>query len=553
MVSGAPAALTSTGVRRETRALIGSLIVFVAALIVTLLVLAVSILRMDRLAAIADTASGTMAGVALVSPRDALEARRALLRAEYDIARIETHRGAELFAADGARADRADVITRELPGGARMAFYFDSSAELGGRRATLIVGAFATLATLSGLLILIVYLPKFVRPIEEMLAQARQINTQTNTDDDARYLVQTFRDAVGRLQQQENELEHFRHAATSRTPDLRELARTLNRSFSSGFLSIDSDGLVVAINEAGRQVLSLDERPEPFAMEQLGDPSFVSVLQASFNSRSGVSRREVKLTGSGALIGVTTVPLFDDDAFLGLLALFTDLTTFRAMEGRLRDLESLIALGHVSAGIAHEFRNSLFTIHGYLRLAERTASEEPLAKIRSAQAEAMKLASAVDALLNFTRPLTFRSQRLDLTDIMTSVVQQFRQQHADVTIELDAQPVEINGDRELLERAIENVVRNAIDAVRQQHPDGGGVVRVAVTSEPHATITIADNGVGLDPEKASTLLLPFQSGKPHGFGLGLPLARKIVLHHGGTLSLTGQPAAGATVTVEFFG
>jgi len=65
-------------------------------------------------------------------------------------------------------------------------------------------------------------------------------------------------------------------------------------------------------------------------------------------------------------------------------------------------------------------------------------------------------------------------------------------------------------------------------------------------------VTVRDNGVGVDHEQASAYLLPFQSGKPHGFGLGLPLARKIILHHGGTLSLTGAPGEGACVRIEFF-
>jgi len=65
-------------------------------------------------------------------------------------------------------------------------------------------------------------------------------------------------------------------------------------------------------------------------------------------------------------------------------------------------------------------------------------------------------------------------------------------------------------------------------------------------------ITVRDNGIGVDQEQASTYLLPFQSGKAHGFGLGLPLARKIILHHGGTLALSGAAGEGACVRIEFF-
>lgn len=539
----------ATPFRRELRLLIAALVVFLAALIVALLALAISILQMDRLTTTADAATTAVSGMAATgSPKDVFE-RLELLRHDNDIARIEVYRGDRLHAASGALVPSAEVLTRSVPGG-RIVFYFDVSRWIGGRRTALIVGALATIATIAGLLILILYLPKFARPVEEMLDQARQLSHQPRGDDDARYLVHTFRDAVERIQRQTAELDHLRDAATSRPPDVTELARTLERSFSSGFVSLDAAGNVVAINEPGRAILGLAQET-PFPLGAIDD-AFASVLQASLNSRVGVTRREVLLTRSEALIGITTVPLFDDDVCIGMLALFTDLTSFRAMEARLRDLENLVGLGHMSAGIAHEFRNSLFTILGYLRLAQRNASPDSEAKIRSAEEEATKLGKAVDALLNFARPLTLRSQRLDLRELVGHVLERFEREHPDVAFETHLDSAEINGDRELLERALENVMRNAVDAVHQQHPDGGGRIEASVTSDPQPAVVIRDNGVGVDSQEAATFLLPFQSGKAHGFGLGLPLARKIVLHHGGSLSLTGSPGAGAEVHIEFF-
>ena len=546
-------ALPTRPLQRELRVLLGALIVFLCALIVALLVLVLSILQMDRLAGVADQARDAIQQTAARASANDLRARLDLLRVENEIARVEVYRGNDLYASAGAVVPSAEVITRPLPFG-RIVFYFEPSQELGGRRASLIVAAMATMATMAGLLILILYMPKFVRPLEEMLGHARQLSEPARGDDDARYLVHTFREAVERIQQQSGELDRLRDAATSQTPDVAELARPLARSFSSGFLSLDAQAQVVAINPPGRTILGLGpELAEPFPLSALADTAFASALQASFNSRVGVTRREVLLTSNDALVGVTTVPLFDDSTFIGMLALFTDLTTFRAMEGRLRDLENLVGLGHMSAGIAHEFRNSLFTILGYLKLASRNATPESESKIRSAAEEATKLAGAVDALLNFARPLTIRSQRFDLGEVTRGIGERLAAEHAEIRFTSAIEPVEINGDRELLERALENVLRNAVDAVRQQHAgDGEGAIELTVTGDPHPTIVIRDNGVGVDAEQAQTLLLPFQSGKPHGFGLGLPLARKIVLHHGGSLSLAGQPGEGAVVKMEFF-
>jgi len=74
---------------------------------------------------------------------------------------------------------------------------------------------------------------------------------------------------------------------------------------------------------------------------------------------------------------------------------------------------------------------------------------------------------------------------------------------------------------------------------------------VTLRDQPLPSVTIADTGIGLDPAAAPRFFLPFQSGKPNGFGMGLPLAKKIVLLHGGTLRLSGEIGKGAVATIEF--
>jgi signal transduction histidine kinase len=540
---------TPRPLQRETRLLTGALIAFLATLIVILLALALSVLRLDRLSATADGAARVIAPLAGSASRADLTTRLELLRDASNAARIEVYRNGQLYVAAGRPLAAGDVLTRNFPGG-RMLLYFEVSGWFGGRRSALVAAAFATIATMAGLLIFILYIPKFLRPVEEMLAQARQVSANVRGDDDARYLLDTFREAVARIQHQSQEIGQLREAASSRSPDVLQLARALNHSFSSGFLALDATGAVVAINAAGQQVLGVGEG-EARSLDDL--PSgFAAVLRTSLEEQAALTRREVLLEDAGTLIGVSTIPLHEE-TFVGLFALFTDLTTFRAMEGRLRDLEALVGLGQMSAGIAHEFRNSLGTILGYLQLAQRNAPPEQVTKIRNAELEARSLAAAVDALLNFTKPLTLRSSRVRLDELTAAVMERFARAEERIAFATDADgAVEINGDPELLERALENVIRNAADAVRERHPDGGGRIEAAVRAAPQPLITIRDNGIGLDPEQAASYLLPFQTGKASGTGLGLPLARKIVLHHGGTLTIEGTRGEGAVVRMEFF-
>ncbi len=545
MVANAP---TARPLQREIRVLVRALIVFLFTLIVALLALVLTLVRSNRFVAMADNVRDAVAPIAgSVSSAD-LQARLELLHRENGISRIEVYRDQRLFVSAGEVVSAAEVITRDLPKG-KILFYFDVSSPAGNQRTAVIVGALATLAAMMGLLILILYLPKFVRPLEQMLDQAAQLGHRPRGDHDARYLVDTFREAVETIQQQGRELDHLRDAASSKPPDIRELANAIHRSFNSGFIALDANGNVVAVNEPGRTMLrlgdtigSVDALPPPLA-ELVGD---------ALRTRTALTRREVRIDSTDTLIGITTVPLFEGPRFLGVFALFTDLTASRAMEHRLRDFESLVGLGQMSAGIAHEFRNSLSAILGYLRLAQKSAGEPAAAQIRSAEDEARRLAAAVDALLNFARPLTVSARSLRLDEVARRVVARLAAEAPDVAMNVSAAaPVEVNGDPELLERALDNIVRNAVDAVRQRHAGGGGRIDAGVAADDSlARVTIRDNGVGIDPTDAARLMLPFQSSKSHGFGLGLALAKKIALHHGGTLSLSGKPGEGAVVTLE---
>jgi signal transduction histidine kinase len=210
------------------------------------------------------------------------------------------------------------------------------------------------------------------------------------------------------------------------------------------------------------------------------------------------------VTGEPVTIGLTTVPLHtESDAFLGFLALFTDLTPIRSLEARVQDMTTLAQLGEISAGIAHEFRNSLHTILGYMKLARKGGIDSMAeARLQSAEKEAALLLQAIERLLAFARPVVLNAERVDL--------------------------------RELIAEQI-----------------GGGSITVTLRDEPVPSVTIADTGIGFNPADGPRFFLPFQSGKPNGFGMGLPLAKKIVLLHGGTLRLTGEIGNGAVATIEF--
>lgn len=556
MVSGAAAALTKPGFRRDVKLFLGILIGFLVTLTLILMVLLDSTVRQaeeliwENWSETADNVLDQVPTDTITNP-DQLRTQLSIIRARANAAglRIIDSTGKEVSVGYFGTRTTSLERRRNL---VRLIVSFDTTDVLSLRRRAMRVGAITLVSAAASILFLLVYLPRIVRPIEELLDHAREVRQPDAHEDETNYLIETFRETVGTLRRQEEQLKRLHEAEKRRADDLERITATLTRSLSAGFIAIDRDGRIVDINAAGREILRLDEAAEfvDQPLEVLGATPFTGLLSEAFRNRASLLRTELDLgDAAGGAIGITTVPLTSEsETFLGMLALFSDLTEVRRLEQRLRDAHTLAELGQISAGIAHEFRNSLSTILGYLKLARRgDLDDETDKRVRSAEDEAATLSRAVDGLLAFARPVKIEPVEFDANVLLSELADRYSGQGVDVRIMTD-EPLQVHGDPALMRRAFENVVRNAIDAVRDSgRPDGRVSIEASAVSR---VISIRDNGVGLADADVSRLFLPFQSDKAEGYGMGLALAKKIVLLHGGSITLTGARGEGATVTID---
>jgi signal transduction histidine kinase len=548
----APPALTKLGFRRDVRLFLSVLVSFLALLIVVLIALLQTFAydyeeaTMERWNAIADAGAHEIGSARNLD--DAM-LRANLLLARYDLARVTVQIDGVTRDTTSDRKPRESETIRRAAGNGNVTFVFDATTSRSRERLFRYSAAICFAAAVCGIVLLLFYLPRITRPIELLLDQAKTIGDREAGVGDEAYLIETFRNTIDTMKRQEIELHRLHDLQKSRADDLERVTAALTRSLSSGLIAADADGRIVDINAAAREILHLDRNAD-FAgrsiEEALGPTPFTDTLVRAIAERTALARHEVN--DETLVIGVTTVPLLSpDNTFLGLLALFTDLTPIRKLESRVRDMEKLADIGEISAGVAHEFRNSLATILGYLRLAQRDVTPDEIrARVQRAEKEATSLGGVIDSLLTFARPMSIDAQRVELASLCRDVVARLDQVAGDVKISVRGEG-EANADATLLSRAVENLVRNAIDAVRDRN--GEGRVAIDITNDPPA-ITVTDNGGGVDADLADRLFVPFQSRKANGLGLGLPLARKIVLLHGGEIRVGNAPGEGARVTIE---
>ena len=231
------------------------------------------------------------------------------------------------------------------------------------------------------------------------------------------------------------------------------------------------------------------------------------------------------------------------------IAIRSDITQRKAAEERLREQAALARIGQMAAVVAHEVKNPLAGIKGVMQvLMSRRAAGDP------EQAVMADIISRIDALnelihdmLLFARPRALRIEPIDLASLLSQTVEALRKDPvaAQVEVDLQAVPVTLQGDAELLKAVFLNLMLNAAQAL-----GGRGRIQVHVTTaDGGCHITVSDNGPGIPDEIRERIFEPFFTTKSRGGGLGLPIARRTVELHGGTLALESAPGEGTSIAI----
>jgi signal transduction histidine kinase len=396
------------------------------------------------------------------------------------------------------------------------------------------------------LLWLLLFVRGLLRPYEALLARARELQGETLRDasreDDAALLLATVERALG--------------APMAGREELAVLERTLAPSLESGLLLLDRDGGVLALNPAGATLLGPAPPPRTPLAELLADkPELLALLSQAVASGQGLQRHEHELRGGGVegtRIGLTVTPLRrGGEEPMGFLVLFAALGEEGGGEERLA--ESLAQLGELAAGVAHELRNGLATLRGYLTLLERDPDGADAAECRrELRRETEHLQRVVADFLSFARPETARPEPVDLAALVRHAAADPALAPGLVVVEAGAAepPATLTGDPELLVRALRNLLRNAVEAQAAAAVDQPVRVELGWDGQGFA-IEIADRGPGLPVEVRRRLFQPFAAGRPGGVGLGLALAHRILTLHGGRLTLEDRPDGGTVARIAF--
>jgi len=373
------------------------------------------------------------------------------------------------------------------------------------------------------------------------------------------FVFGTFQQTLQEITEKKKELIRMHQDAVERVRRMERYNECILESMVSGVAAFDRQGKLTSINEAAARIFGRE--PERSLLGQTydevlaGSEAMKKILQQVLRENRRILREEVPLTlpdGGRKWLGVNVSPLKGAEGeMIGATLLFTDLTEVKELQRQVELKNRLAAMGEMSAGIAHEFRNSLGAILGYARLAERQAGEN-----RTLQEAADGIISEVksfDAMLSdflhFARPAQLNREACEISDLLRESVEvlsdEVDRKKAGITLEFDHLPPLLL-DRTLIRQALTNLIKNALQAI-----DEGGEVRIEVKGmDDRVEIWIRDDGPGIPPDVQKKIFEPFFTTKRDGTGLGLAITQKTIVSHQGNIRIKSDPGQGTLIVVS---
>ncbi|AXC50855.1 PAS domain-containing sensor histidine kinase [Paracoccus suum] len=378
---------------------------------------------------------------------------------------------------------------------------------------------------------------------------------EPDTGDEIQTLGQAFNRMTRQLKTQREELVASYEASDAQ----RRLFDSVLSSVTAGVIGLDAAGEIDFVNRSATRLLGLDAASHDVPLSA-AVPEFAALFARLNPSVADSLQDEVRLTRHGrmeSLLVRVAVRRGAEGAPEGYVVAFDDVT-------ELVSAQRMAAWGDVARRVAHEIKNPLTPIQlsaervkrKFMKFADNDADREALTQYTDVIIrQTGDLRRIVDEFSRFARMPEPERREMDLAKLVRdSLVLQQDAMGGTLVADVPAEPVLIQADAGMIGQALTNLLKNAGEAVAEisDNPPEGWTpqVNVSLTSTPEvAVVRISDNGTGL-PEDRSRLFEPYVTLKSGGTGLGLPIVKKIIEEHGGTLTLEDNHPRGAVAEIR---
>lgn len=330
-------------------------------------------------------------------------------------------------------------------------------------------------------------------------------------------------------------------------------------SMANGLISLDAQGNIVTVNRQACRMFSLNS-----GEDAQRKPLSALVVFHDFNllrALAGVERVLEKEVSATTAAG-QTLPLSlsastlrgDNDEHLGTVLLLRDLSDVKALQEQVQRAERLASIGRLAAGVAHEIRNPLGSLKGFLQYFHRKLpmQEQDKAYLTVMMNEVDRLNTVVSNLLEFARPKEPVFEESDVPEMLEHVLmllhRDFEAKHLRLFREWPEALPRLQLDQDQITQVLLNILLNAIQAT-----ESGGEIHVSAQMLREMNlleIAVQDTGSGIAADDLPHIFDPFFSTKKQGNGLGLAIAHTIIEQHHGDILVESHAGHGSAFRIR---
>lgn len=411
---------------------------------------------------------------------------------------------------------------------------------------------------------------RLVRPITELSAATRSLGA----DGETREIPVRSSDEVGELARAFNDMSDALESSRAALAASERLYRDLFEGAQDVVFTADMSMRLLSLNQVGVRLFGLEgQDPAGRSLYDLVNPDDARLLEEGERVvrpggyRPPVEFRVEQADGSTVSIELTTRWLYSGDAPVGIHGIGRDITARREREEatsrfreQLHQAEKLRALGEMAAGVAHNFNNLLTGVLGYAEIIKmRDDVPEPIAgSLERITDSAKRCAAVIRRIQGFGRPLEASARHpVALDDVIRETIEITRprwktapeREGRVVTVNADLGGVGlVDGNEAVWEEILSNLIFNAVDA----SPEGGDITVQSRLEEDTVTVSVIDEGTGMDEETRRRVFEPFftTKGPEAGTGLGLSTVWSLARAQDGRVEIESTPGRGTTITIS---
>ncbi|MHB8124141.1 MAG: ATP-binding protein [Desulfitobacteriaceae bacterium] len=333
-------------------------------------------------------------------------------------------------------------------------------------------------------------------------------------------------------------------------------------TISVGVLTINRKGNITFVNNElekmfgfkaesciGKNLTALNYKGN----KQLDDGTYTDLVIETLETGK-VFTGEEREYSCGKILKVTTSPILDEDGNITeVIASVQNITEQKQLEKAIMRNEKFATVGTLAAGIAHEIRNPLTSVRGFIQLLQPELAKSPKKEYLNIMLDELdRVNGVITDFLNSTKPTLPKRYQVEMPALLEEI--QILTECEALLLEINLHffcPAEIPSlhiDKDQIKQVLLNIIKNAFDAVG---PRG----KVEVTAQwqagsPMVSIIVQDNGVGMDQQTMARIYDPFFTTKESGTGLGMAVTHQIIRNHGGEIKVNSVPGIGSTFIIS---